>query len=333
MRQLNRDTLQGLWAAVPTPWDKNGRLDKGILAENCARLVAAGVDGIYTTDADGEFYAIEVDEFAELAQAFARAMESSGIDAAIGVSWFNTRGVVDRMQLAAEAGIPNVHVALPLFIPLAEADVNRFFDDLATAVPTGRWIHYAHSRSQPVFTGSDYARLAAQFSENSIGSKIAAAFDVASLTEIMTNAPMLAHQVGDPTLAIGAMLGAKGSCSYWVNVLPAWTRRYMDACRNGQWAQAISYHKRLWQWELTYVAPLVRLGHRHAIVGKALRLLSGFLVEGDATRAPYYPIAAELQSRLKADFESYWANELAEEPLLNAAPRRSANRIAAVANA
>jgi 4-hydroxy-tetrahydrodipicolinate synthase len=240
MRQLNRDTLEGLWAAVPTPWDQNGRLDEAILAENCARLVAAGVDGVYTTDADGEFYAIELDEFTKLASAFARAMESSGVDAAIGVSWFNTRGIIDRLQIAAEVGIPNVHVALPLFIPLAEADVDRFFDDLATAVPSERWIHYAHSRSQPKLTGNDYARLAAQFSDNLIGTKIAAAFDVASLTEITTNASMLAHQVGDPTLAIGALLGAKGSCSYWVNVLPAWSRRYMDACRIGGWTQVIS---------------------------------------------------------------------------------------------
>lgn len=333
MRQLNRDTLQGLWAAVPTPWDQSGRLDEGILIENCARLAAGGVDGVYTTDADGEFYAIELDEFAQLAHAFARAMESTGVDAAIGISWFNTKGVIDRMQLALDAGISNVHVSLPLFIPLAETDVNRFFDDLANAVPEGRWIHYAHSRSQPVFTGNDYARLAAQFSENLIGTKIAAAFDVASLTEITSNAAMLAHQVGDPTLAIGTMLGAKGSCSYWVTVLPAWSRRYMDACRDGRWSDAITYHKRLWQWELAHVAPLVKLGHRHAIVGKALRLLSGFLVEGAATRAPYYPIAAELQPRLKSAFDAYWAEELAEEPLIKAARHEPSCRIAAVADA
>jgi dihydrodipicolinate synthase/N-acetylneuraminate lyase len=333
MRQLNRETLQGLWAAVPTPWDKNGQLDEGILVENCARLVAAGVDGVYTTDADGEFYAIELEEFARLAQTFASAMESSGADSAIGISWFSTKGVIDRMQIAMAAGIPNVHVALPLFIPLADDDVNRFFEDLATAVPGGRWIHYAHSRSQPVFTGNDYARLAAQFEENLIGTKIAAAFDVASLTEIMTNASMIAHQVGDPTLAMGAMLGAKGSCSYWVNVLPTWSRRYMDACQNGEWSKAVAYHTRLWQWELAHVVPLVRLGHRHAIVGKALRLLSGFLVEGSATRAPYYPIAAELQAQLKSEFDAYWAEELAEETLFRGGATRAAEKMTAVAEA
>lgn len=107
----------------------------------------------------------------------------------------------------------------------------------------------------------------------------------------------------------------------------------MDACRDGRWSDAITYHKRLWQWELAHVAPLVKLGHRHAIVGKALRLLSGFLVEGAATRAPYYPIAAELQPRLKSAFDAYWAEELAEEPLIKAARHEPSCRIAAVADA
>lgn len=326
MRELKRDNLRGLWAAVATPWGKNGKLDQGILAENCARLAAAGVDGIYTTDADGEFYAIELDEFAALVQAFARAMESTGVDAAIGVSWFNTRGVIDRMRIAVEAGIPNVHVALPLFIPLALADVDRYFEDLANAVPHARWIHYAHSRSQPALTGKDYARLAERFRDHLIGTKIAATFDVRSLTEILVNAPMLAHMVGDPTLAIGAMLGARGSCSYWVSVLPGWSRQYMDLCLNGQWSQAANYHKKLSQWELEYVAPVVDAGHRHAVVGRALRLLSGFLIEGTDTRAPYYPIAARLQSQLKSDFETFWAGELREEPFLVAKPRGNNSR-------
>lgn len=79
MRALNRQTLKGLWSAVPTPWDERGDLDEGVLTRNCERLAAAGVDGIYTTDSDGEFYAIELDEFRRLAVVFGRAMERAGM--------------------------------------------------------------------------------------------------------------------------------------------------------------------------------------------------------------------------------------------------------------
>ena len=313
MRPLDRNTLQGLWSAIPTPWNQIGKLDSGILTENCSRLAAVGVDGIYTTDADGEFYAIELDEFAVLAKAFARAMETTGVDAAMGVSWFNTQGVVDRIRIAVDAGIPNVHVALPLFMPLADSDVDRFFDDLAMHVPEARWIHYAHPRSKPTLTGKDYVRLAQRFEDQLIGTKIAAAFDLFHLTEILANAPMLAHQVGDATLAVGAVLGACGNCSYWANTLPGWSRRYMDACVAEDWSVAVACHKKLIQWEDEHVTPLEGAGHRHGIVGRALGELSGFLVAGCPTRAPYYPIPRQLQAQLQSAFDAFWADEIRQE--------------------
>lgn len=313
MRALHRDNLQGLWPAIPTPWDKSGKLDEGVLSENCCRLAAAKVDGIYTTDADGEFYAIECDEFATLAKAFARAMEPTGVDAAMGVSWFNTQGVVDRIRIAVDAGIPNVHVALPLFMPLTDSDVDRFFDNLATQVPDARWMHYAHPRSQPTLTGKDYARLAERFGDQLIGTKIAAAFDVLQLTEILANAPMLSHQVGDPTLAVGVMLGARGNCSYWANTLPGWSRRYMDACLAQDWSVAAAYHKKLIQWQCEHVTPLLDAGYRHGIVGRSLGALSGFLVEGSSTRAPYGPVSTQLQKELQSVFDLFWVDEIRQE--------------------
>ena len=313
MRALDRNTLQGLWPAIPTPWNHTGKLDADILAENCSRLAAADVDGVYTTDADGEFYAIELDEFAVLAQAFASAMETTGVDAAMGVSWFNTQGVIDRIRMSVDAGIPNVHVALPLFMPLADPDVDRFFDDIATQVPEARWIHYAHPRSQPTLTGTDYARLAQRFGDQLIGTKIAGAFDVFQLTEILANAPMLAHQVGDPTLAVGMMLGACGNCSYWTNTLPGWSRRYMDACLAQDWSAASAYHKKLIQWQCEHVVPLLNAGYRHGIVGRALGELSGFLVAGSDTRAPYQPVSVQLQTQLQSAFDSFWADEIRQE--------------------
>jgi dihydrodipicolinate synthase/N-acetylneuraminate lyase len=55
---LTRENLHGVWAAIATPFDAHDRFDAGVLRENMRRLHAAGVHGIYTTDSDGEFYAI-----------------------------------------------------------------------------------------------------------------------------------------------------------------------------------------------------------------------------------------------------------------------------------
>lgn len=48
---------------MATPFDERNRFDPGVPRENMQCLHAAGVHGIYTTDSDGEFYAIEPNEF------------------------------------------------------------------------------------------------------------------------------------------------------------------------------------------------------------------------------------------------------------------------------
>ncbi len=312
MKTLSSKTLRGLWSAILTPWSKDSNLDEGILRRNCQKLAAAKVDGIYTTDSDGEFYAIELQEFQKIANAFSRAVEPTGVDAAVGVSWSHTQGIIDRIKAACDAGIPNVHVAFPIFMPMATSDIDRFWGDLAEAVPQARWIHYAHRSCGPSLTGLDYARLSEKFPEQFIGTKTTTQM-TSALTEILANAGHLAHFVSEFTLVQGMLLGAKGCNSYWVNVLPGWMRNYFDACLKDDWETAALHLKKLVKWELTGVQPLREAGHKHGIIGKARADLTNWLEESGETRPPYYSVSEELKTELKKAFESYWAEEIERE--------------------
>jgi 4-hydroxy-tetrahydrodipicolinate synthase len=314
MKSLIARTLRGLWSAVPTPWDAALQLDSGMLARNCRRLAEAGMDGIYTTDSDGEFYAIELNEFGVLARAFGKAIETCGasIDAAMGVTWSHTRGVIDRIKASLDAGIANVHVAFPFFMPPAAADVDRFFDDLAAAAPQARWIHYAHPRCGPNLTGRDYARLQARFPQQFIGTKLGTT-DLTALTDILARSPNLLHFVVDTTMFPGMQLGARGCYSYWCNTLPRWHRRYMDACLQRRWDEAQACHLKLMGWELEHIGKIRAAGHLHGIIGKTRAALSGFLEDSGLTRAPYYPVPGDMQAELKRAFDHYWRQELSHE--------------------
>jgi len=301
--------LEGLWAAIPTPWDARGRLDERVLERNIERYLASGVDGIYTTDSDGEFYAIELAEFRQLVAVFSRKMRATRLGAAVGVTWSHTQGIIDRLRVALEHGLPLVHVAFPYWMPPAPGDVDRFFADLATAVPEARWVHYNTSNASPLLTGRDYARLAAAFPDQLVGSKQGAT-DMMQLAEIIDESPHLAHFVVEYNLVPGFILGARGVYSYWVNTLPTWERRWVDACTGGDWETAWRMQRKLWKWECTHIAPLRQAGHRHAIVGKARAALSGFLEDSGWTRAPYYPVDAQLQAALKRAFDAFWADEI-----------------------
>jgi 4-hydroxy-tetrahydrodipicolinate synthase len=312
MQPFDSKTYKGLWAAIPTPWSGSGALDENVLIRNCERLASVRVDGIYTTDSDGEFYAIEFDEFRHLARAFARAREPFSIPAAMGVTWTNTRGIIDRIKAALGNGIPNVHVAFPYFMPLAAPDVDCFFDDLAKAAPDARWIHYAHPSAQPTLTGKDYATIASRHPHQLIGTKLGTT-NFQELTEILLHAPNLAHTVVDPTILPGYLLGAVGVCSYWCNTLPRWHRAYVDACAFHNWSAAVPLHKKLLEWELTQISKLRTLNHRHGIIGKLRASLTGFLEDTGITRAPYYPVSETLKTDIQRAFHEFWAPEIARE--------------------
>ena len=71
--------LHGVWAAVTTSFDAHDRFDPGVTRENIRRLAAAGVHGAYVTDSDGEFYAIEADEYRHIVDMFADEAQRLGL--------------------------------------------------------------------------------------------------------------------------------------------------------------------------------------------------------------------------------------------------------------
>jgi dihydrodipicolinate synthase/N-acetylneuraminate lyase len=312
MRTLDTQTLRGLWAAVPTPFVGGGAIDFGRLAENCRTLQRVGADGIYTTDSDGEFYALEMPEFGRLAREFGGIMADLGGDAQMGVTWINTAGVIDRMKASVDAGITTVHVALPFFMPLVMADVLRFFEALARAVPAARWVYYAHPSCLPLLKGRDLARLAQAFPQQLIGTKLNA-YDLPDLTDVFLHAPGLAHFGGERNLFSAGPLGAVGCYSYWINSLPRWTRRFFDACLAGDMVQAREWHLKLQRWETVHLAEARAQGYRYGVLSKAKGAVAGLLRDDGSTRAPYHPMPPELLERLRRDFLEYWREEQAAE--------------------
>lgn len=312
MRAVTSAQLNGVWAAVPTPWTADYKLDTAVLEENIQRYQAWGLPGVYTTDSDGEFYAIELDEFRQLAQVFGRAMEKTPMDAAMGVTWCNTRGIIDRIKISLDAGIPNVHVGFPFWMPLAKPDVPRFFEDLATAVPQSRWIHYRTGRGHIVPSGIEYAQYHRIYPEQLVGTKLGTT-DFVDLVEVITHSPGLAHFAFELTVVMAALAGVRGNYSYWVNTLPKWTLETWELCQQGCWEEAMARQAKLIRWETEFLEQLFVHGHNHGIIGKARASFSGLVADNGLTRAPYYPADPAVVQELKKQFQVFWSEEIAKE--------------------
>ncbi len=101
--RLTRDNLHGVWAAIATPFDGQDRVDEGVFRESIRRLYAAGVHGVSSTDSDGEFYAIELEEFRRIVDVFADESRRLGIPSQVDLTWCNTRGMLDRLRHPADS--------------------------------------------------------------------------------------------------------------------------------------------------------------------------------------------------------------------------------------
>ena len=302
----------GLWAAIPMTWTSAGRLDAGKLKRNVERLANVPCDGIYSTDSDGEFYALEIEEFRQFIGVFSRCLEPTQCGVQVGVTWTNTQGIIERIKVCLNHGISAVHICYPYWMPLNQSDVERFWETLANEVPEARWVHYNTPRGHFLMNGNRYRRLADQYPEQFIGTKLGTQ-NYLELSEIIGATPEIAHVVTDYVVAPGMMLGARGTYSFWVNTLPSWQRRFIDLCMAGQWTEATSMQAKFNRWEVQCIEPLVKQGYLHGIVGKARCATTGFLEDDGHTKAPYSPVQSNNIENLRNAFKEWWPDELAEE--------------------
>lgn len=290
-QRLTRENLQGVWVAIATPFDDEGRFDEAVFRENIRRLHAAGVHGIYTTDSDGEFYAIEIDEFRTIVGVFAEETQRLGIPTQVGVTWCNTRGMIDRLRHAAACGIQGAHVGHPFFMPMSDDSYRQFWSDVSAAVPeTFALIHYNTPRVHNYQRGPDYGRLLREV-PNLIGTKHVGS-DVVEFQTLVADAPELAHFTGEAAFAPFTMFGARGIYSWFSNFNARYMVEWWELMLAGQWEEATERQRRMHAF-MTASAMLHEGGNLHGIVGKAITDCSPFLVPSRRTRRPYLPVSGE----------------------------------------
>ncbi|HET7768481.1 MAG TPA: dihydrodipicolinate synthase family protein [Chloroflexota bacterium] len=299
--RLTRENLHGVWAAVTTPFDADDRFDPGVLRENIRRLAAAGVHGAYVTDSDGEFYAIELDEYREIVDVFADEAQRQGLPTQVGVTWSHTRGIVDRLRHAAERGILGAHVGHPTYMEMTADSLRRFWEDVSAAVPERfGLIQYQSPRLPNPLSPADYVRLASEI-PNLIGSKHTGRVFTDFLNVVQTS-PQLAHFTLDDVLTPVTMFGARGDYSWFVNFSPQYLLEWYALCRERRWDEAARRQDRFHRF-LRLKREVIGTQQLHGIANKAVAAASDFLVPHPRTRRPYLPLPDETIRRFRERVE------------------------------
>ena len=310
---LTRENLHGVWAAIATPFDEHGRFDEEVFRENIRRLSAAGVHGIYTTDSDGEFYAIELEEFKRIVTVFADETRRLGCPTMVGITWCNTQGMIDRLQYAAAEGILGAHVGHPFFMPMSVESYRAFWDDIQRATPERfALIHYNTPRVHNYQRGPDYVPLLDNI-PNLVGTKHVGS-DFPEFLSLMEAAPQLSHFTGEHAMTPYMMFGARGVYSWFVNFNPRYMLDWYNDIVNQRWELARHRQERMHAFILAKRI-LDGTGNLHGIVGKAIAAASPFLVDANRTRPPYLPISSEIVSQFRQIVETDFTDLLWQAPI------------------
>ncbi len=296
---LTRENLHGVWLALTTPFTADDRIDTDAIRENVRRCQAVGLHGVYTTDSDGEFYAIELNEFQTLIEAFGAECGRAGIASQAGVTWSSTRGITDRLRIAAANGIVGAHVGHPIFMPMTEASFLQFWRDVSDAVPEGfGLIEYNTPRQPHVLRGEDFRRLSTEFPKL-VGVKYVQG-EIDGFIASRQAAPDLAFLVGETVLTAFGLHGARGTYSWMAAYNPRFMLEWWDDIEQGRWDEAARKNQRLLEFSSAAKVHLREGGNLHGIISKAIAAASPFLVETTwETRKPYLPVSHAAWDRFR----------------------------------
>jgi len=161
-----RDRLQGIWAAVPTPFTPSFAIDEAGLLKNLHHwFVDLGISGLFVCGKQGEFFSMSVAErkrVCDIAVAAAREYRPSG-GIMMSCSDQNLDTVIELAKHAEHAGADYIVVHAPMlhFGQNIDSTVREYYRYIASQVNIGV-VMWSHPDAGYVLSPETCARIAAE---------------------------------------------------------------------------------------------------------------------------------------------------------------------------
>jgi dihydrodipicolinate synthase/N-acetylneuraminate lyase len=143
---------RGYWAAVPTPFDKDGGLRLDLLRELLALYVDMGLHGVLVNGTTGEWFAQRRDERRVVAETAIDAIDGR-IPVVIGCTDYTAELVADLARHAAEAGAAGFACTPPPYAKPLPPEIVAWYEDISAAVEAPMMIYnWPHGTSVEIDT-------------------------------------------------------------------------------------------------------------------------------------------------------------------------------------
>lgn len=238
------ELFSGPWAGLPVAWTTNNEFDESTYRADIKRCCLSGVPGIYTGGTTGEFYAMELDEFREIAFATIEECHANQTPAMIGCSSTYTLGAIRRAQIAAELGADAIQVTMPFWMEVQDRDIVPFFKSVSKAAQGIPLSIYETTRCKNRLTIAQHRDIKSavpaygmvKANANTIGST---AQGCAALSEFINVFS------GETQWAELGPCGVKGGCSSLVYWNPQLTLDFWSKVESGDWAAVNKIHNQI----------------------------------------------------------------------------------------
>jgi 4-hydroxy-tetrahydrodipicolinate synthase len=124
--------ITGSFVALITPFDKSGAVDIGAFRELLAFHQANGTSAVLIMGSTGEVSMLSADEKKKIIVETAK-MKSSSMPIFYGCTGNNTDVTIDNVKFARDNGADGAILAAPAYICAPEADIERYFLEIADA--------------------------------------------------------------------------------------------------------------------------------------------------------------------------------------------------------
>ncbi len=271
--RLTTETLNGMWAGMPVPWDLRDRVDEDSLRENVRRICGTGAHGVYTHGTTGEFYAQTGEEWRLVAQATVEGCADFQIPSQVGCTALWTGEVIRRAEFAQRIDAGAIQIAFPFWLPLTDRQAVDFMKDVSKAVPEMPIVIYNTPRSKKALSVDLLKRILDEHIPI-IGCK--GVRNKEELVAMSGLAPAMKFFVGEAELASSWAYGARGCYSSFIYACPHFMLRYYELCRQRN-SESLQIARALQQFGKEFVTPRFERGMYDTAFDRVFVTMTGFL--------------------------------------------------------
>ncbi len=285
---------RGIYAALVTPYTRNGEVNYSELKKLINYLIEKGIDGFYVGGSTAETFLLSNEERKKILETVVDA--NHGRKKVIcHTGAISTDQAIDFANHARAAGANAISAISPFYYKFSNKEITDYYHDIMNATDLPMFIYNFPNFSGFALTQDILDELMRH--ENLIGVKFTSS-DFFMLERIKTNHPELIVWNGfDEMLAAGLMMGADGGVGSTYNCMCPLIHKIYDSFLGKNMEEAQEYQK-----QANYVIKAIC---NHGVFASIKTILEFEGFEFNGCRRPFAAMTQEGRKELRDVYEKY----------------------------